>query len=236
MLSGAVFFEPGIGEDLFPPGRLQEFLASRQDTDWKTYRRALQRFAGFFSFFQKRPAAETGDQEWEPGEPAEDEGLAAFERQLQAEKEKLTAETLKRLEEALRAEIQEKVRQEKSRLQQLAGEAISKKQDECAERLAGHRREIEEKHKARLADLRFRLQLPDLSAEEKERIEREIRAEEQKITQEIKAKTGEVQAELVAFTKEQEAAVEEMLEEYRQRLWQEGRMWLRKEAERLGQE
>ncbi len=218
-----------------PSGRLQEFLA-RQDADWKTYRRALQRGTGFFSFFQKRPAAETGEPHRDPGEAAGDGGLAGFQRLVLTEKQGLTAETLKRLEEALRLEISRKLQQEKNRLQKIAGEAISKKREECADKLADYRREIEEKHKARLADLRFRLQLPDLAAEEKERIQEEILLEEERITMEIKAKTGEVEAELAAFTKGQQAAVEEMLEKYRRRLWREGTAWLQKEAERLGQD
>ena len=228
-----LFFSTGIGEEFLPSGRWQEFLGSRNDADWKTYRRALQRFTSFFSFSQKRPAVETGEPH-RPGESAGDDGLTAFKGQLLAEKEKLAAETLKRLEEALGLEIQEKLELEKNRLQQLAEEAIRKKEEEYAGKLAEYRREIEEKHKARLADLRFRLQLPDLPVEEKERIQEEIRAEEQQITEEIKAKTGEVQAELAAFTKQQQAAVDEMLGKYRRRLWREGRAWLRKEAERLG--
>ncbi len=219
-----------------PSSRWQEFLRSGQDVDWKTYRRALQRFTGFFSFFQKQPVVETGEPNRDPGEPAGDDGLTAFAEQLLAEREGLTAETLKRLEETLRLEIQEKLELEKNRLLRLMEEAIKKKEEECAEKLAEYRREIEEKHKARLANLRFRLQLPDLSVEEKERIQEEIRAEEQRITEEIKAKTGEVQAELAAFTKQQQATVEEMLEKYRRRLWREGRAWLRKEAERLGRD
>lgn len=229
----ALFLSAGIGEEFLPSGRWQEFLGSGNNADWKTYRRALQRFTSFFSFSQKRPAVETGEPHREPGEPAGEDGLTDFKGQLLAEKERLAAETLKRLEETLRLEIQEKLDLEKSRLQQLTEEAIRKKEEEYAGKLAEYRREIEEKHKARLADLRFRLQLPDLSAEEKERIQGEIRAEEQRITEEIKAKTGEVQAELAAFAEEQQAAIEEMLEKYRRRLWREGRAWLRKEAERL---
>ncbi|NLW10333.1 MAG: hypothetical protein GX036_10845 [Firmicutes bacterium] len=236
LLGGTLFFNPGIGEDLLPSGSLQEFFASRQDADWKTYRRALQRVTAFFSFFQKQPAVETGESQRVPGEPAGDDGFAGFQREIFAEKDKLTAETLKRLEEALRLEIEAKLRQEKKRLQQMAEEAIGKKQEEYAEKLAVHHREIEEKHKARLADLRFRLQLPDLSAEEKKRIEEEIRVVEQQITREIKAKTGELQAELAVFAKGQQAAVDEQLDEYRRRLWREGRAWLRQEAERLGRD
>ncbi|NLY88995.1 MAG: hypothetical protein GX085_05175 [Firmicutes bacterium] len=218
-----------------PSGSLKEFLASRQDADWKTYRRALQRVTGFFSFFQKQPPVETREPHRGPGEAVEDNGLSGFQQQFLAEKEKLATETLKRLEEDLKLEIKEKLRRERNRLQQAAGETISKKQAECTEKLADHRRQIEEKHKARLADLRFRLQLPDLPVEEKKRIEEEIRAEEQQITAEIRAKTEELEAELAAFTKEQQAAVGEMLEEYRRQLWREGKAWLRKEAERLGQ-
>lgn len=117
----------------------------------------------------------------------------------------------------------------------MAEEAIGKKQEEYAEKLAVHHREIEEKHKARLADLRFRLQLPDLSAEEKKRIEEEIRVVEQQITWKLR-QNRELQAELAVFAKGQQAAVDEQLDEYRRRLWREGRAWLRQEAERLGRD
>ena len=133
-----LFFSTGIGEEFLPSGRWQEFLGSRNDADWKTYRRALQRFTSFF-FSQKRPAVETGEPH-RPGESAGDDGLTAFKGQLLAEKEKLAAETLKRLEEALGLEIQEKLELEKNSLQQLAEEAIRKKEEEYAGKLAEYRR------------------------------------------------------------------------------------------------
>lgn len=234
LLGGIISFKSGIREELSPSSRLEEFLTAREDADWKAYRRAFQKVTGFFTSFLRRPETETEQPNlWEP---IEDHGLTGFYRQVLAEKKTLTVETLKRLEENLQLEIEEKLRQEKSRLQYISGEAIKRREEDCADKLADYRRTIEEKHKARLADLRFRLCLPDLSAEEEQRLTEGIQVEEKRITGEIDVKAEELRAELAAYKEEQKAAVEERLEQYRRQIWAEGMAWLQEEAERLGQD
>ena len=115
----------------------------------------------------------------------------------------------------------------------MAEEAIGKKQVRNTRRnwLSTARRSRRNiKHAWRI---RVFASVPDLSAEEKKRIEEEIRVVGQQITREIKAKTGELQAELAVFAKGQQAAVDEQLDEYRRRLWREGRAWLRRRRNAL---
>lgn len=147
--------------------------------------------------------------------------------------EELTAAALKRWEEHLELEVEDKLRYKERQLQYIVQKAVAEKEQFCAEELADFERKIEEQCRARLADLRLKICLPGMTAEESECLEKEILVEEKQMMEKINMKEDELQEKLAVFIEQQEAAAEEELEKYRQQLLREKEARRQEELERL---
>lgn len=145
----------------------------------------------------------------------------------------LMEETLKRSQNQLDLEIQSKLRQKENQLNYEIEKAIAEKRKMLAEELAAFRGKTETEYLIRLTNLRFKLQLPGLPAEDQQRLQNEIASIEAEMRQKVEEKARELEAEATAFGERRRIAAAEEIKAYHQQLVFESELRFQEEKNRL---
>jgi len=204
---------------------------------WEAYDR-FREAENFFRKFQwriEKPGRESSvltlEEEGSPNEEMEKTLRVELD-----ERRALLAEELKLRRRLIAKEIDSRVQQRKNHEDYLIKQAIEERRRQQAAEIAEFQRQKEKEYSVKLAVLRFKMEIPDLTEGERSRLAAEITALEQELTAVINQKAEAYQQELQQYadTRRQAAAAE--LEAYRRKLEAEGKERFIREQQKLEEE
>ncbi|NLY90031.1 MAG: hypothetical protein GX081_00285 [Firmicutes bacterium] len=205
---------------------------------WGSYDRFLgeaQKLSRRFQWRVEKPGGESSVL----SDPAEELPAGEMREALQvelAERRALLTEELQLRRRLIAKEIDSRIQQRKNHDEYLLQQAIEERRRQQAVEMADFQREKEKEYATRLAALRFKLEIPDLSAAERSRLAAEVTALEQELAAVIQQKVEAHQQELEQFAEARREATAVELEAYRRELEAEGKERLDREEQSLKEE
>ena len=202
---------------------------------WGTYRQITQAIQGLPSKLPWR--LEPPGQEAGPFPPV-GEGLggeqdqAVFRFEL-AQREALLAEELQLRRRLLAMKVDRLVHQKRNQADYLIQQALEEKRQEQAAEMADFRRQREKEYSSQLANLHFKMAMPDLSPEAKSRLAAEIVALQEELKAEVQRKEAALAAALADLAAAQQEAAARELETYRRKLEAESEQEYQQEKKEL---
>lgn len=205
---------------------------------WESYDRFCKEGQKLFQQYKwgtEKPGKESSDPAWgKDGLPAA--GMAeAFQVEL-AERQALIAEELQLRRRLIEEEIESRLRQRQNHDDYLIRQATEERRRQQTLEFADFRRGKEKEYARKLANIRFKLELPDLAADEKSRLAAEVTALEKELAAVLAGKAEAQRKELEQFVKARQEAAAAEREAYRRKLEAEGRERLDREAQKLEEE
>lgn len=220
------------------PDQTEREIILLPELKWGAYNRFLgevQNLSRKFQWRIEKPGRESGVLFFgEEGLPA-----AEMKKALQvelAERRALLTEELKLRRRLIAKEIDSRVQQRKNHDDYLIQQAIEERRRQQAVEIADFQRQKEKEYSIKLAALRFKMEIPDLTAAERSRLAAEVTALEQELAAVIKQKADAHQQELMQFAEARQQAAAVELEAYRRKLEAEGEERFDREQQRLEEE
>lgn len=202
---------------------------------WESYNRFLgevQNLSRQWKWGFERPGAEGGALSREEEESPVGGMEEAFRLEL-AQRRMLLDEELQLRRQMIAGEMESRLRQRKNHEDYLIRQALEERRRQQTAEFADFKREKEKEYAIKLANFRFKLEIPDLSDEEKSRLTKEIAALEEELAAVLAEKEKACREELEQLAKSRQEAAAAALAAYRRELEAEGQARFVREQQRL---
>lgn len=208
------------------------------DLKWRAYDRLrgeVQDLVGQFRWQMEKPGREPAALTFgEQGLLAE-EGKEALRIEL-AERQALLTEEIKLRRRLIDLEINSRLQQRKNHTAYLLKKAEEERRQQQATELADFQRQKEKEYSIKLAALRFKMEIPDLTSADRSRLAAEVAALEEELAALIEDQSETFQQELAQYVAAQQQAALVELEAYRRQLEAEGNARFDREQRELEEE
>jgi hypothetical protein len=207
--------------------------------DWGSYKNLPQDFTLWgksFSWKFNKPGSEKLTSAWNDNERNQlvfsEQERAVYELELMEHKA-LLKEAVELRQKQFDLELEGRLKQKENQYRYESMIALEAKEKMQTVELADFQAKIEEDYSSKLASLHFRLEIPDLSSEQKLMLTNEVLKLEQEMKAEIGEKARELEEDLQRFEEERNRIISEELKDYRIKLKQEGEIRFQQEKEKL---